>query len=54
MSDVSEECIKEAVFMLLEQSKFKEASIRIGETFRTAGGYNQAVDRILSLVEESL
>jgi MGT family glycosyltransferase len=53
ISDLSAERIKKTVSMLLTDQKYKDASARIGETFRSAGGYNQAVDRILALVEES-
>lgn len=52
MNEINEKIIKEAVSELLNETRYKEASERIGKTFRLAGGYEKAADSILALVKE--
>ena len=52
MNEITDEVITESVVDLLSDSKYKEASQRIGESFRLAGGFEKAADYILALKKE--
>jgi len=51
MNEISEFEIKESVLKILSDSKYKDASERIGKSFHLAGGYESAVDYILEFVK---
>jgi len=46
MEDITAESIRESVARMLSNDGFRQASRRIGESFRAAGGYKAAADRI--------
>ena len=47
MQEITAEGIRNDVFHMLSDDRFREASRKIGESFRTAGGYKKAADYIL-------
>jgi MGT family glycosyltransferase len=52
MNEITDKVIADAVSDLLADSKYKDASRRIGQTLQSAGGFEKAADCILALLKE--
>lgn len=53
MQGLTVDKLQVAVDQVLNQSSYKESAVRMSETLREAGSYNQAVDEILSYIRMS-
>ena len=49
MNELTVEKLRESVELILNNPSYKEAALNLKESFRTSGGYKEAVDEILHL-----